>query len=215
MRTIAYLLAIICAIAAVMYYTTQGAHCRHSCPAIWPAPRTFTRRTRSPLRSRPSCFSSLVGLSAGREPKANPGLGLAGMLAPHAFVEPRDTDNDSFVTAAADWLEFVARSDAKADCPAFGPRHFCRGNDPQPDRGSRGMANIELKAETLVAGGKKVLEGGQRRGFDDIDHDRGRQYGDPSRSDERRGVFWTDNDFGCPGQPRNDLAENGAGAAFR
>ena len=41
MRMIAYILAIICIIAAVMYFVMPAGHCRLLCQATKPVPRMF------------------------------------------------------------------------------------------------------------------------------------------------------------------------------
>ena len=58
MKMIAYLLAIICVIAAVMYFVMPAGQLPTFMPGyIWQAPSTFITLMRSPLPSRPSCCS--------------------------------------------------------------------------------------------------------------------------------------------------------------
>ena len=100
--------------------------------------------------------------------------------------------------------------DVKGDRPAFDTRYLRCCYHTQSDRGRRGVTDIEPNAEALVAARKKVFDSGERRTFDDIDHNRGRQHGDPSRSDERRRMLGADDDFSCAGESGDDLAEDGA-----
>jgi len=131
-------------------------------------------------------------------------------LALYAFIEARDANDHPLMAAATNRFEFVARHDVEGDRPAFDARYLRCGYHTQADRCRRGMTDIEPNAEALVASGKKVLDGGERRGFDDIDHNRGCQYGDPSRSDEGRCMLRADDDFGCAGEAGHDLAEDSA-----
>ena len=152
MKMIAYLLAIICAIAAVMYYTmpagslptfmpgyAEGSTHIHHLHAYAAAGRRH-RAVRDRLVLRPAL--------------PPPALAFAAHLALHAFVEARHADNDALMGAAADRLEFVAGFDAERHGAAFEPHHFGGRGDPHADRGRRGMADVEMDAEALMAGGR-------------------------------------------------------------
>ena len=73
MKMIAYLLAIICVIAAVMYFVMPAGQLPTFMPGyIWRAPRTFIRPMRSPLPWRPSCCSRSAGFWAGADDRYFP-----------------------------------------------------------------------------------------------------------------------------------------------
>ena len=59
------------------------------------------------------------------------------------------------MAAAADRFEIVAGLDAERHRAAFEPYHLRSRSDPQADRGRGGMADVEMDAEALVAGGKR------------------------------------------------------------
>ena len=64
--------------------------------------------------------------------------------------------------AAADRLELVAGLDPERDGAALDVENLGGGGDAQADRGRRGMADIELYAEALMAGGKQVFNRRER-----------------------------------------------------
>src|SRR5262249_45158701 len=109
-------------------------------------------------------------------------------------VEARSADDDAPMGAAADWLEFVARGNAEGDGATLNLRHLRGCRDPQSDRCRRGMAHIELNAQALMSARKQLLDRGERRRFDEIDHHWRRQDRDPARADKGRGMLRSNHD---------------------
>jgi hypothetical protein len=117
--------------------------------------------------------------------------------------------------AAADRLEFIARFDAERHVAALQARDLGGRGNAHADRRRRGMADVEMRAEALMAGGQKVLDRGQCRSLDHVDHDRGRQDGDASGADERGGMLRPDHQLGGAGEARRDLGEGRADGSGR
>jgi hypothetical protein len=69
------------------------------------------------------------------------------------------------------------------------------------------MTNVKLNAEALMAGGKKVLDGVERRRLDDVDHDRRCQDRNASGADKRCRMLWSDQEMCGSGETGGDAGK--------
>jgi hypothetical protein len=67
------------------------------------------------------------------------------------------------------------------------------------------VANIEMDAETLMAGRQQAFDGGERCGLDHVDHDRRAQDRDQSTADARCRVLGSHQEIGGSGEPGRQL----------
>src|SRR5271157_1764838 len=109
--------------------------------------------------------------------------------------------------AAADRLDLVACFHTKSDGAAFHAQNRCGCSYPQADRRRRDMAHVEVNAETLMAGGKKVFDRVECGRLDDVYHHRRSQYRDASRTDKGRSVLWPDQKLRGPSEAGGDEGE--------
>src|SRR5271170_5915273 len=103
--------------------------------------------------------------------------------------------------AAADRLDLIAYFHAKRDGTAFHAQNRCGCSRPQADRRRRDVTHVEVDAETLMAGRKKVFNRVERRRLDDVYHHRRSQHRDASRTDKGRSVLWPDHSCAVPVRP--------------
>src|SRR5215472_3733086 len=95
----------------------------------------------------------------------------AGELALDALVEARDVDHNALVRATADRLLLVARLDPERQRAPFDRGELGGRFGLHADRGRGKMADVEMDAEALVAGGQQMLDRGERGRLDQVDHD--------------------------------------------
>src|SRR6476469_5488767 len=82
-------------------------------------------------------------------------------LALHPLVELRDIDDHPLVRAVADQLALVMRLDPESEGAAIDLCKCGRGRDPHADRGSGDVADVEDRAEALVAARQEPLDRGE------------------------------------------------------
>jgi hypothetical protein len=93
--------------------------------------------------------------------------------------------------------------------PVIDPSQLGARIDVHSDRRRREMADIEMDAEALVSGWQEVLDRGEGRRLDHIDHDRSGQHRHLPAADTGRGVLDADQDACAPYQSRRHLGEIG------
>src|SRR5262245_17756181 len=97
--------------------------------------------------------------------------------------------------AVADPFLLVVRLDPELDLAAVDAGHFGRAAQPHAHGRRRIMADVEMRAETLVTLGQQVLDGVERRRLHHVDHHRRRQHVHAAAADARRGVLLADNNL--------------------
>jgi hypothetical protein len=93
------------------------------------------------------------------------------------------------MSAAADHVHIVARLHPEGDGAGLDADDLGGRGDAKADRRRRHVADVELDAEALMAERQEVLDRGERRCLDDVDHHRRCQYGDAAGADERGGML--------------------------
>ena len=122
-----------------------------------------------------------AGLVAGR-------LGSV-QLALHTVVEALDVDDDAGMASVADPLLIVERLDAKLDGAPLDPGDDGGRAQPHPDRRRRIVADVEMRAEALMAGRQQGFDRIEGGGFHQVDHHRRCQHVHAAAADARRGML--------------------------
>ena len=118
----------------------------------------------------------------------------------YPLVEPRHVDDHALVSPITDGLAGVAGFDTERQCSALDGDELGGRTDSHANRGRGEMADIEMNTETLETSGQQVLDRGQRRRLDDIDHDRSCEHGYAAAAHARRCMFLSDDEISEAGQ---------------
>jgi len=136
-------------------------------------------------------------------------------LACTPLIETGDIDDQPLMAAVADQVPVVTRLDRKSQRSALDGDEACRGAHLHADRRCRNVADVELDAEALMAGGDQVLGGVESGSLHEVDHHRRRQNADAAGADLRRGVLLADHQFGVAFEAWLELRQIGHGMSFR
>src|SRR3954471_4342579 len=158
-------------------------------------------------RSEIRAFSSTLSAAPGFRSAQSRLRSAAAQLPLHALVEALDADHDALMRAAADRLALVVRFHAKADGAAFDFRDLCRRDDTQADRRRRDVADIEMDAEALMAGGQEMLDRLGRGSLDQVDHHRRPQHRYPTGAGEWCRMLGSDDEGDVAGEAGPDAGE--------
>src|ERR1051326_9092276 len=114
----------------------------------------------------------------------------------HPLIKPRNIHDDALVQPVADRLLLVARFDPEIERAAVDLDEFGGRARAHADRRRRVVAHVEPGAEALMADREQLLDRVERRGFDEVDHHRGREHAHAAAADERGRVLLADDEFG-------------------
>ena len=96
--------------------------------------------------------------------------------------------------ALADQIAFIDSTYLEFHMPTINFNHFGRRRHAHTHRRGREMGDIEMGAQALMSVRQQMLDGGKRSGFEQIDHNRCREYVHTTGADKWRGVFITNRD---------------------